>query len=405
MNGLGQAILLLLVLPFFGQSFYYLNQVDSLYFLSKAWPIIVLPLAILGMRPVLPGHEPPIPLRWLLVTVIAYCAGITPLLSMIHLGNGLADGLFTTVKIWPLIYYPAFAYGLMWLQPSEKMLRGCIIGLGCLTFILMVTLWVTVPISWYSTDSATSKILIYEFERGYRVAIPIYFGLLLMFFLGRQFAHTRQWSYVLLIAVLFVLLLYIFKQRTTIAMAALVLLLTACPPRWRPFGLALGLLVSACALAFILMTPVMGKIVDSLGNSLFIRLDTFQQAIAYIGDRALGWLFGMGAVTRFSSVTMAEILGRDYFFLADIGWLGIIFEYGIVGASLIAALYVSAYIVTKQCGDETGSPFVQALGDYILFMLLSSTVYSLVFVPGEMACALALGIYLKKVHAKRQRLA
>ncbi|MFT0890943.1 hypothetical protein [Pseudochelatococcus sp. G4_1912] len=390
------AAAMILSLLFFGQVFYYLNQLEPLYYLSKAWPIIVLPMAALGMRPGVVGQAA-IPLRWLFVAVLAYTIGITPLLSMLYLGNGLVDALLTTVKVLPLLFYPALVFQLAWLKPSARMLRKCVLGLGVMTFVLMVILWVTVPASWYSTDSATSKLLIYEFERGYRVSMPMFFGLLLIFYLGRQFAYTIRWYYILAIAVLFVLLFLIYKQRTTIAMAAIVVVLASCPEKWRRLAFAGGLLAAAGALVFVLVAPFMEQVTASLGASLLIRLDSLQRAITFIGDRPLNWLFGMGAVTRFSSVSMANILGSDYFFLADIGWVGVIFEYGIVGAVLIAALYIAAFLTADHAGRESGNAFALALSDYLLFMIFSSAVYSLVFVPGEMATVLALSVYLKKI--------
>ena len=105
--------------------------------------------------------------------------------------------------------------------------------------------------------------------------------------------------------------------------------------------------------------------------------------------------FGAGSVTRISDNNLQTILGNAHFYLADIGWLGIIFEYGLVGASLILAVYVASLRCIRRIGAGTHySMMTAALGDHIVLMLITSLVYSLVFTPGEMATALALATYL-----------
>lgn len=381
---------LLLVLPLFGQTFYYMSHWPLPYALSKGWPLVVLPLAVRGLL------TDDVPARWLFVLLLSYTVGLTPLISMIHFGNPFGDAVLTTIEVWPFVYYPAFLALLLWLRPRGATLRGCVLGLGAATFALMLLLWIVVPESWYSGDGITDKFLLYEFERGYRIYMPMFFGMLSVFYLARRFAVRREWWTAALIAVCFVLLLSIYKQRASIGAAALVVVLAGCPAHWRRMvgaaagaALALGLFVQ-------FSTPVGDWAMARLGNSLLVRLDSLSSVVSFIGDNAMDWVLGLGTVTRFSTMTLGEILGNDFFFLADIGWLGVIFEYGLVGALLVAGVYVAGWFVSHRNGRRLGDPFALALGDYILFIMVTTVIYSPTFLSGEMATVLALSVYLAR---------
>jgi hypothetical protein len=94
-------------------------------------------------------------------------------------------------------------------------------------------------------------------------------------------------------------------------------------------------------------------------------------------------------------VTLADIFKSEQFYLADIGWVGVVFEFGIVGALLVAAVYAAGLVVTTRAGAG-GDPFVQALSSYVLFMIVTSAIYSVVFTPGELATVVAMSEYLAR---------
>ncbi|MGV6875333.1 hypothetical protein ACUSIJ_21895 [Pseudochelatococcus sp. B33] len=383
-------VLLLVVLPLFGQTFYYMNQWPAPYYLSKGWPIIVLPLFLRGLM------VEKAPIRWLFVLLLSYMVGLTPLMSMIHFGNPFGDAVLTTVEVWPFIYYPAFLGLLLWLRPSGDTLRACVLGLGLATFVLMLFLWIVVPNAWYSGDGINEKFLLYEFERGYRIYMPMFFGMLFVFYLARRFSARMEWWVAAALVVCFVLLLMIYKQRTAIGAAAFVTVLAGCPPRWR-WSVALGAVVAAAfGLIALLVTPTGSWAVERFGNSLLVRLESARSVVAFIDDNVLSWAFGMGSVTRFGAVTLGDIVGNDFFFLADLGWLGVVFKYGVIGALLVAGVYVAAWLVSGRNGRVLADPFASALGDYILFTMVTTAIYSPTFLSGEMATVLALSVYLAR---------
>lgn len=389
--------LLLMVLPMFGQVFHYMIDAGPIYLLSKAWPFLTLPLALIGM--VRLGGFPHIPY----ILVLSYVVGATPLLSMVYLGNNAVDAFGTTVKVWPFTYYFSVLAMLVMLRPSTQAISRAILALGAFTFVMMWFLWVAVPPAWYSTDGITSKLFLQETERGYRIYMPMIFGILLIFWLGRRFWDTGRLRYAAGIAIGLFSMFWIYKQRTPIAAVMLVLgwSLYQTSTGLRRTAIGLGMGVGGAVLAFYAALKVTDQFASSLGSSLTIRQNSIAVAIEFLSDGLLRWIFGVGASTRFSSVTLAEIFGRDDFYLADIGWVGVIFEYGIAGALLILALYFVAIREGLRTRAANTDPIVGAITDYVVFLLVSTSIYSSVFTPGELATMTALLLYLGRNYTGR----
>ena len=66
-----------------------------------------------------------------------------------------------------------------------------------------------------------------------------------------------------------------------------------------------------------------------------VRFVTLQTALQFLGNNPLRWIFGVGTISPTSRDSLIAYF-HHFFFLDDITWLGIVFEYGIFGALLIA---------------------------------------------------------------------
>jgi len=166
---------LLLVLPMFAQIFHYMIDINSLYLLSKAWAVLMLPLAlyaIFGLRSRFAA---------VYLIVLIYGMGVTPVLSMLWLGNSMSDAIINSVKIWSLTYYFSLLGLLVVLEPTPETLIKAINRLGVATVIVMWVLWFTAPQRWYSGDPHVSRLFLAEYERGNRIYFPMTFAWLSMF--------------------------------------------------------------------------------------------------------------------------------------------------------------------------------------------------------------------------------
>ncbi|MEP9354265.1 hypothetical protein ABLE93_11780 [Xanthobacter sp. KR7-65] len=386
-------------LPLFAQVFYYLNEYPPPYLLSKAWPFLTLPMAFYAMARL------KLPVSGMFLTVLAYALGFTPLVSMIQLGNGFLDALTTTIKAWPFTYYFSLSALLALLAVPARSIRKIVLALGLATFILMVLIYLAAPTSWYSDNPADGKLLLYDLERSYRVYMPMFFGMILVFFLARSFILQRNILFALVVVLAFVPMLLIFKQRTAIAAAAVVVVFgmtMSLPPALRRLvigGALLGGAAGVALLAYKLGLFSSGSLEgakDALGASLSVRQNSSSLAFAFLGDDPMRWTFGVGATTRFSTTTLNDIFGNEQFFIADLGWIGVIFEYGVIGAALLAVLYAWCFVYVFRLTRDLTDAFTLALADYVLFLIVSSAVYSVVFTPGELGVVMALIVHLDR---------
>jgi hypothetical protein len=383
--------LLLLLLPFFLQSFHYVIDLPLPYLVSKAWPVITLPLSLYALLRLRPGYAA------LYLTLLAYVLGLTPLLGAVHLGSSFTEAVANAVRAAPFLYAFAFLGFLALLRPREAELRRAFLWLGAASYATLWALWILLPASAYSNTAADTNTFFFDVERGERIVIVMGFALVLLFWMARRAARTRSLPWALACAFCLFTMFEIYKQRLVIALALLILGLTALralPPRARVLG-ALAGLGAGLAGGFFWLVLDPGAAGEALGGSLSVRVRSAELAWDFIAADPLRWLFGVGSTTRFSSVRIEEILGFSFFFVTDLGWLGAVMEFGVVGAALILAAYLLSAVASRRLHQARGDDFTGALADWGLVLLLLTAVYPPVYIPGEVACLVALVWYLR----------
>ncbi|PTQ09975.1 hypothetical protein CLG96_12550 [Sphingomonas oleivorans] len=387
--------LMLLILMMFGQSFQYVNDFPPLYLLTKAWPLLMLPVAAWAVMRV------DLPYRPLLLITLFWTMAITPFVGVVMLGNTIVGAIASTAKVWALGTGFAMAGLLACFRPDPATLRRGILWLGAISFAAFPLLWAVIPEQYYHRGIAETKLFLWDEDRGLRLYVPMFFGMLTLFFTARSCWERPQAWKLLLVAFFFLVMVTLYKQRMPILGAALVILIGAAlsAGRWRTAALvglgAMGAL-AAIPLSFYLRSD---NVARQLGGSLTTRQAEIEAAIAFLDDRPLRWLIGAGSATRIGDTSLADIVGARLFFLADIGWLGVIFEYGAIGAAILLALLLSG-LRLAWAAAKVGGPFAAALFDYILYFLISSPVTPVVFAPGELMFCMALAHYLRRRHAE-----
>jgi hypothetical protein len=398
----GTPAALLLLLPMYLQSFHYVTDIYPLYVLSKAWPLLTLPLALLGLlrRP-----------RYgtLLVAVLGYTVLVAPLFGMAYFDQGYASAVTATVKVLPFTYYFSFLWLLSWLRPRPEDLARAFTLLGGASLLLLAVLWVVMPDEAYRTNTpgeANSLLFLWDTERGNRIVLPLVFGILFLFLQARLAMRGAGYWRLAVVVLSLALLVIAYKQRTVILCITVVL-------GWIVFSearftlrvvLAYGATLAGGALALFLATQEGVFGLASLGGSLSVRELTVELATDFLNRNPLGWLLGLGALTRASEISFAEFFNHPNFYLADIGWLGILFEYGLLGAGLILAVYLVALregLRTPSSAPSTPlarqNALVPALTDGLRYMLLASPILSAIWAPGEVCTILAIFIYLQRL--------
>jgi hypothetical protein len=390
-----RVLIALFALPMFAQCFQYMVDIPPLYLLSKAWPILTVPLlawAVLRLD---------IPFKLLFLVTMVWIIGVTPMIGMVELGNEAGPAFLTTAKVWAYGFIFSAAGLLVMLRLPAETLGRIVLGLGLGTYVIMVVLWLVVPTKVYGAGDINTKLFMYDPERGNHLYMPMFFGMLLVFFFNRSFwMRPRVWK-AIAIAFAFALQYMIYKERTAIAGGVLVVIIASAlsAGRWRIPALAMLGIVAGIAVFYLIHR--IGSATDvhsSLGGSLAVRQVSVATAWNYLSLEPVRWLLGVGATTRFGNVTLAQLFGNRMFFLTDIGWLGVAFEYGVIGALLMLLVHLAGLRVANKwsCPND---PLSQALADYVLYLIIVSAVYSVVFTPGELTTALAVSFYLARCRA------
>lgn len=390
-QGLWRPAVLLLAVAMFGQVFHYVVDIPPTYYLSKAWPVLMAPFALLALL----RGEPPFRLYFLVL--LAWVVTVPLITSVIYFGQPILGGIGTLAKTFPISYALSFAGLLLWLRPEPAAIARSFVWLGYVTFALMLFLWLVVPAEAYRADEAgLTKLFLWDQDRGERIYMPMYFGAILMLYQFRR-GLDGHWLSFVVVGICYVLLIVIFKQRVTLAALAGTMVIAAFlhSRRWRLVvlaGAAVGLLLAVPLVLH--FRGVAAGVTASFGGSLSVRQESVQIAFDFLNESFFRWLIGVGTLARINDMTLQTFFHAPNFYLADIGWLGIAFEYGLIGTVLLAGLYLLPLLAKRELVGPRPGPFLDALGDYMIYLVLASGVYSIIFAPGEAATIFAIFAYI-----------
>ncbi len=377
------------LLSLFFQIFHYKVESGPLYALSKGWPILMAPLTLYGMFTLRLPDGP------LYILLMAFSLGLSPVLSLIYFPVGLADALLSSIKAWPLTYYFAVPAALVLLRPSEREIRLAAVSFGIATFTVMWLLWVTVPASRFQPTVAGANMFSWDDGRGMYIRMPMMLAELTVFWMGERFVREKKlWQLALLIgAIASMTIIYKARLPTGVTIIVLTIIMVFRLPRNWLWGLAAMGMVPFVAILMIYgpgVPEMLGRIFD---ESLFIRLRSVIIAWNWIMSDPLKLLLGSGSISSFSNLTMADFFGNSDFWLTDIGWLGVLMEYGIIGTAMI--VYIHARAFRSALSVRNGDAFRAALADYVLFEILCSAIYSVMYASGGVVTTAALAWWLK----------
>lgn len=384
-----RVLLLVVLLPLFGQTFHYMKDLKPLWALSKAFPILSLPLAL----PVLTRLRLPLVLTWLFVFV--WLVLVSSFIGIFTFDQNFLAGLTAQVKLLPMLYAFSFLGLLLIVRPTARELTCVFFVWAALTFAAVVLLWAFAPQSWYVSSIAYGDApLLSTDDRGNRIRMPMYFGMIALFAFHRQFLKRGDWRFGVLVAATLAVLVGIIRTRSVV-LASVVTLATvtfvAAPPRWR----AVAVLGIALAALVLLQVPYVRSAFNTSSASGFdVRQVTADKAIAFLGDRPLRWLFGVGTITSLDPGGLAKFFNH-YFFLGDISWLGVVFEFGLIGAGLFVLLLARTWLFARTIRRSFDTASLGGLQDYVLFTAIQSPLYStMTLQPGEIALIAASFVYL-----------
>ena len=385
----GLVVALCLFLPLFGQTFHYIKvkPIAWAWALSKVWSLLSLLLVLRLFAGPRPEGSRQVLLSFLwLVLVPSFIAQQT-------FNQNFFAGLPAQVKLLSILYFFSFLALLRWWNPSLRELERAFLALAVISYIILLLLWIFAPQSAYAVHyKAGDANLLGADKRGNRIREPFYFGMLGLLWVFRKFTQKWNWRWLLLWALGFFLIFSLIRMRTYIFGMALVAAITAfraASPRSR-MGL---MLVMPFAMAAFLQLPLVASIFSTSKAFAFdVRYVSTMKAVAFLGTDPLRWLFGVGTLSPVNPAAMMTYFNH-FFFLADITWVGAIFEYGLLGAMLIMALPVrGVWMMHKVCKVENNA-LTGALQDYLIYTILVSEMFPITMAPGEVTVIMAIAVW------------
>ncbi|MET1755779.1 hypothetical protein ABVV53_09965 [Novosphingobium sp. RD2P27] len=382
-------MLLIAALPLFGQTFHYMKDLKPLWALSKAFPL----LSLLLVLPVLTYRRVPQVFGWLLAFL--WLVLVSSFAGVLTFDQNFLLGLTAQVKLLPMLYALSFLGLLLLVRPSTDQLVKAIQVWAVLTFAAVFLLWAFAPQSWYSTkyEFGDAPLLSVD-DRGNRIRMPMYFGLIALFSLNRRLLAKPDLRTAVLFVFALALIAGVVRTRAVVlgCVATLALIaFMASSPRWRVVAVA-----AAAIVGFVLLqVPYVQSAFDtSAASGIQLRQITADKSIAFLGDSVLRWMFGVGTITPLDPGGLPKFFNH-FFFLADISWLGIVFEFGLVGAAIMLILLMRTWNYARRVRQSFNSPVLAGMQDYVLFTLIQSPLYStMTLQPGEIAVVAAIFVYL-----------
>lgn len=383
----GLVAMLCLVLPLFGQTFHYIKVILPLWALSKAWPILTLPIALrlfAGPRPQ-GSRQVLLTFIWLLL--------IPSFISQATFNQNVIAALPAQVKLLPILYFFSFLALLRWADPAPGELERALLVLAVVSFAILVVIWALAPQAAYVAhyDAGDAPLLASD-ARGNRIRLPMFYGMLGLLHAFRRFTHTWNWRWLAVWAAGFGLMYALVRMRTYIlgmAVMAAFTLFRQSSPKAR---LGLVALIPFALLA-LFQTPMMASIFSTDKAYAFdVRYISTMKAIAFLGSDPVRWIFGTGTLSPVDPSAMMTYFNH-FFFLADITWMGVIFEFGLVGALLIMALPMRGVWMLQRLRRAEDTPLNGALQDYLLYSILVSEMFPMTMAPGEMTMIMAIAVW------------
>lgn len=374
----------------FGQVFHYVKAIPPLWALSKAFPILTLPLALLLFA----GTRPPA-MRQVLVT-FTWLVLVPSFIAIWTFQQSFFAGLAAQVKLLPILYFFSVLALLRRVRPTLGEIAWAFLIAALATFAVLIALGVLAPQSWYAEHykAGDSPILSAD-SRGNRIRMPMYFALIATFWAYRRFLTERRPRWLVLAGAGFACVMLLVRTRSMVLGVVGIAAINAWMAASKGMRVALVVLLPML-LGLLFTVPYVASVFRTDSASGFdVRWISTVKAIDFLGLDPLRWLFGVGTISPLDPDGLMTYFNH-FFFLADITWIGVLFEYGLVGALMILAIPLRGLALMRDARRVADTPFLAALQDYLVYSLLISELLPMTLAPGELTVIMAIAVYARE---------
>jgi hypothetical protein len=395
----GKVLCLCVVFLFLFMTFYNFNDFNTLFLFQRIGIGIISVLFFISFffrKASIPKYSILLLLFFLFLTSMATVS------SNLEFGQPVLFGISGEYKLLGVFYFFFALTVLRYLKPTISELEQAFLILALLSLISFsyVHLFVNAE-EVYNKGSN----LVLKDAKGYRFKFEDIFIVVYLFYTLRKFLYNRRKFFSGLMIVIIILYLLFFQKERAEFFAIVVVL------GWRilsksPAVLKGGyILLVSIVLVWVLFQPdLYSDIVNSVDvSSLNAREHTFNVCYQYITGNFYHFLTGAGNLNSLWKDGFTRLFGNN-FFLSDIGWLGVVYEFGFIGALLCVYFYFRVIKDTKKVAAIYNSYILFALVDYtIVRFILSVFSPHIPYFIGIYSTVLAINVYLLKYNTYDQQ--
>lgn len=211
-----------------------------------------------------------------------------------------------------------------------------------------------------------------------RYVFPIVFVHIGIFIYFRKYLVEKKYKFLIYVFAGVFYEIFFHEQRMEMAALILTLILSytwhKLSPKSAFFLSIIGIIIGLQLILWSFSEIKMYFIQDS---SFAIRLNTLSVVFLAFENDVLGWIFGHGFLSPIGQKTYQDLYG-DNFWLADIGWIGVIYEFGIIGVLIFMYVYYLIFSLLNRLLSLQKLPLILAFRDYVLMSIIFSPLATLV---------------------------
>lgn len=391
-------VILMSLFIFSFQVFYYFTDFFYLYISAKViFPAIAAIISVLFVffylkRKKIDRNAYIILLIWFALTIVS------AVMSNYYFEQSFLIGFVSQLKLAPFGFYFIIIFVLIKSQPTLKQIENSFIILAILSLVIFYFMNLFINPSTFWSGKFNNIIMPgkYSFDelRYFFPMVFVHFGAFLYF---RKYLIEKKKGYLLYVILAIIYEIFFHQQRmeTIVFLSTLVLVYI-----WFRFSSKYALLLTffGIVIGMELLLFLLGDIKTYFlqDSSFGIRINTFSVVFSAFENDILAWFFGHGFLSPLGLITYQDLYG-DNFWLSDIGWIGVIYEFGIIGMLIFFYLYFLLFKQLNKFISAKKAPLVFAFHDYTIMSILFSPLATLILYRlGVFISILAILSYLMK---------
>lgn len=381
------------------QVFYYVKEFELGYIFSKMLlPLIgaILALFYLAFSAKRSKNSDA---KYLIIFVALYFYVSGVVSSLFFYEQDILTTLTSQAKILPFFVYFFVLFVLDKSRPIGKDLYYGLFLSGFFLAVVYVFIANVINVAEYWTPD--SSIFVND-AKGFRIRFPAVLCIIVFFLCAHQFKYKFKLKVAVVFCVIFYFLVFELKQRVELVAVFLALIYIYFESRYLIYLYLVGFCSLLLAYVFFLKDP---ELLDFLqfsdDTSWLARERQLDYVFDVFRDYPLSFIFGVGKLSEVSEIGYEAYLGYK-FTTADLGWVGVLHEYGLLGVALLVYFIRSVYreidLATKS-DDYYYRITAEALRSYLLMSIFLSVVATrFLYLSGVFVAIYAIAVYINNLN-------